>query len=288
MNLQVLKRTFVLLLSLAGVAAHALEAPPPSMGVSPSRLEIEVAGSTATGSATVLNMSDRDIRISTEVVSFDLDENNEFRQLPPEPGGLPTALMMNPVEFTVPANGSQIVRFAVMPERLKGAGEYRAMIFFSEVVDTSHASVKVRFRLGMPLYAVLGDVERSASLHDVAYQPASSSLEFDLTATGSAQVKPSGFYVFWPVADFPSEQKALELVAELARNPNKRLPKSTVGGRIMTKPVFPGARRVLTAPLPQPPDAGEYKLVYAVEAGGQSVQRVVEYVPPNAFIVDSD
>lgn len=282
-------RTIIGLLCLVGaIAAHAVEGPPPSLGVSPSRIELEITGSTGTGSATVLNMSDRDIKVSTEVVNFELDEQGKFRQLPPDAGSLPGAIILNPVEFTIPANGSQIVRFAIMPERLDGAGEHRAMLFFSETVDTSHNALKMRFRLGTPIYATLGDVERTADLHRLAYQPAESRLEIDLTATGTAQVKPTGFYLYWPLADYPSEQKALARVTSLAEDPKGRLPKNAIGGRIMTKPVFPGSRRTIAASIPEPPDAGEYMLVYAVDVGGRMVQRAIEYVPSNVFIVDSD
>ena len=282
------RKLFLLGLTWTALAAQASDMPPPSIGVSPSRLEVEVVGGIGTGSATVLNLSNRDILVTTEVVNFDLDDSNDFRELPPDPGSLPTALMLNPVEFTVPANGSQTVRFAIMPERLRGQGEHRAMVFFSELVDTNHAAVKMKFRLGMPIYATLGDVSRKAILHDVAFEPRSNMLQMDLTSTGSAQVLPSGYYLWWPVEGFPSESKALARVREMARNPGRSSPKGTVGGRIVSKPVFPGTRRTVQARIAPPPIDGDYKLVYALEAGGQSVQRAIDPARSQILIVDSE
>lgn len=280
-----------LLLLLAGIpAAGALadKLPPPSIGVSPSRIEVTVENGVATGSATVLNLSDRTVQISSELVNFDLDEASNLRELPPAPGTLPAAIMLNPVAFSIPPAGSQTVRFAIMAERLGGPGEHRAMLFFSEFVDLSKGSVRMQFRLGVPIYASFGEVLSAARLHDVSFEASTGELHLDVTATGNAQVRPSGFYLYWPVVGFPSESRALARVVELAKDPEKAMPDGVTGGPIHTRPVFPGARRLVSAALPAPPDSGEYMLVYAVEAGGQSVQRAVRYVPQRMLIVDKD
>ena len=54
-----------------------------------------------------------------------------------------------------------------MPERLEGSGEHRAMLFFSELVDSSQAAVQINFRLGIPVYAQLGEVDQTAPIHDL-------------------------------------------------------------------------------------------------------------------------
>lgn len=258
------------------------KAPPPSIGVSPSRIEVTVENGSATGTATVINMSDRVIHVNTEVVNFDLDEQNNFRELPPDPGSLPMALIVNPVEFTIPPNGSQTVRFAVRPERLSGPGEHRAMLFFSEVVDTSHRALKLRFRLGVPIYAGFGEMHSVARLHAVELDDAMQQLSLDISATGNAQVRADGYYLFWPMNEYPAETSALSLVRELAQHPGREPPAHTAGGRLMTKPVFPGTRRSVSASIAPPPEPGNYMLVYAIEAGGQSIQRSLRYAPDTA------
>ena len=271
----------------ASALLEAASAPPPSIGVSPSRLEIAVGDSTTMGSATVLNLSDRDIVVKSSVVSFDLDERNQFRELPPEPGSLATAMMINPMEFTIPANGSQTVRFAIMPERLQGGGEHRAMLFFSELVDTSQAGVKLNFRLGMPVYASVGEPNPVAVFNDLHFDPARTALELDISSLGNAQVKPVGYYLWWPLSDYPAEARAFKRLAELSRDPARR-PADTVGGRLATKPVFAGTRRTVLANIAPPPGSGEYMLVLQVDAGGQRLQKAIEYAPSELLIVDSD
>ncbi|MGE0623999.1 MAG: hypothetical protein AB7I04_06215 [Pseudomonadales bacterium] len=225
--------------------------------------------------------------MKSSVVGFDLDEANNFRELPPEPGSLPTAMMLNPVEFTIPANGSQTVRFAISRQRLNGPGEHRAMLFFSELVDTDQAGVKLNFRLGLPLYATVGEPRSLAVVNGIRFDADGNRLELDLSATGNTQVKPSGFYLWWPLAEYPKESQALKEVATLAANPTRTLPKHTAGGRLVTKPVFAGTRRSVAASLAPPPDDGEYMLIVHFEAGGQTVQRTIEHVPARMLVVDN-
>ena len=281
-------RLLILTGALVASCVQAATAPPPSIGVSPSRLEVTLGGKTTMGSTTVLNMSDRDITVKASVVGFDLDDTNNFRELAPEPGELATAMMIDPMEFTIPANGSQTVRFAIMPERLKGRDEHRAMLFFSELVDTNHAGVKLNFRLGMPIYANFGEPNPIAVFNGVEFDPVSSSLAFDISSIGTSQVKPIGYYMWWPLSDYPSEARALRRVSELASDRNRQPRPDEVGGLLMTKPVFAGTRRTVLANLPPPQDSGEHMLVVHLEAGGQRLQRVFEYAPADMLIVDSD
>ncbi|MGD8417020.1 MAG: hypothetical protein PVH91_08180 [Pseudomonadales bacterium] len=278
---------FCLLLSPL-IAAASATAPPPTIGVSPSRLEIDVTDETTTGSATVLNLGDRPIHVKSSAVSFDLDEANEFHERAPEPGSLATAMMINPVEFTIPPKGSQTVRFAIMRNRLVGQGEHRAMLFFSELVDTSLTGVKLNFRLGMPIYATVGERNPVAVFNDVSFDAAERRLDLDISSIGNVQVRPAGFYLWWPVADFPQDSSALKQVSDLAENPGRALPEPATGGRLVTKPVFAGTRRTLTATLQPPPDSGNYKLVVHVDAGDKSVERVIDYAPSQVLVVNSE
>ena len=174
--------------SLPVARAHA-ELPPASIGVSPNRIELTVKNDATTGSTTVMNFTDKPIHVSTSVVNFDLDGNSNFRELTPEAGSLPSAMMINPVDFTIAPRGSQTVRFAIMLERLEGAGEHRAMLFFSELVGTNEASVQLNFRLGVPIYAQLGERRQKAVLHAIAIGTDQTQLKLDMSASGNAQIR---------------------------------------------------------------------------------------------------
>ena len=281
-------KAFFFFAGLAGATLVNAAAPPPSIGVSPSRLEVTVSGQTTMGSATVLNLSDRPIHVKSNVVSFDLDESNSFRELAPEPGDLAMAMMINPVDFTIPANGSQTVRFAITPQRLDGEGEHRAMLFFSELVDTSQPGVKLNFRLGMPIYATLGETTAAAQFNNMEFDAEHHQIELDVSSTGTAQVLPKGYYLWWPATDFPSEPRAFKRVADLAQDNNGKPPAGTSGGRIAGKPIFAGTRRSISANIAPPPGDGEYMLVVQVNAGDEQLQQAIRYGPTQGLGIDSD
>ena len=101
--MKVVKIFFLLIGLISSVYSHAGDSlPPASIGVSPTRVEVTVQDRTTTGSATVMNFTDKPVHISASLTSFDLDEGNNFRELAPETGSLPRAMMLNPADFTIP------------------------------------------------------------------------------------------------------------------------------------------------------------------------------------------
>ena len=264
------------LLASLTVAAES-ELPPPSVAVAPNRIEMEVGDRPVTESITVMNLGEEPVTIETQVVNWDLDEANEFRQLPGSDGTLPAAIMLNPARFTIAEGGSQTVRFMVMPERLRQNGEHRAMIFFSKTVGTNQPGVQIRFRLGVPVYAAVGEVSRDMELHDLALNSESDRLRLamDISATGNAYVRPNGYYLMWPATDFPGERKALKQTARMVKDPNRALPKGAQGGQIQGVPVLPGARREVASALQPPEQSGEFKVAVVMDAGSQRVERVL-------------
>ena len=271
-------RLVFLILLVAGVARAAeTNVPPASIGVSPSRIMLDVNGAPVGEALTVINMSDQSVIIDVEVANWDLDERNEIRQIPTEPGSLPVAMIINPTRFTIPQNSSQTVRFMVMPERLPATGEARAMIYFAETVPTDQPGVNVRFRLGVPVYANIGDGHASAQLHDVSIRKSAGTpaLAFDLTATGSVHTRPSGYYMIWREADYPGERAALRRVRKLAKDHGSGLPKAAVGGPLQTKPVLPGTRRTVESPIALPLEDGRYLLALHLQTEQEAFQRVL-------------
>ncbi len=262
----------ILLGSIVALSAGAqeAEAPPPSIAVAPNRIVLEVGAKPATESATIVNLGNRSVNIDTSLVNWDLDDGNEFRELPPDAGSLPAAIILNPVRFTIPEGGSQTVRFMVLPERLATAGEHRAMMFFSEIVDTDRPGIKMRFRLGMPIYARLGEADLSLKVHDVNLQrdAQQAALEFDISALGNAHVRPTGYYLLWPKDRFPGKKKALKSLRRLAKDNSRSTPKNASGGPLSPRPVMPGTRRKVSSPLQLPAESGNF--VIAVHLSGEA------------------
>ena len=281
--MKVIKIFFLLIGLISSVYSHAGGSlPPASIGVSPTRVEVAVQDSTTTGSATVMNFTDKPVHISASLTSFDLDEGNNFRELAPSIGSLPRAMMLNPADFTIPPYGSQTVRFAIMPERLEGSGEHRAMLFFAELVDSNQSSVKINFRLGVPIYAQFGKAIEKAQIHDLKIAEDQSQLTLDISALGNRQVRPTGYYMWWPASKFPGERQAFRRLKALANNRDPDPALGTVGGKLATKPVFPGVRREVIAKLDVPQQIGDYVLAVQIDVGDQSVQRAIKYTPPRS------
>lgn len=268
-----------LLIVVAAVTAAERKLPPPSVGISPNRIVVDVDKKTVTESATILNLTDKPVTLTASLVSFDLDEANEFRELPTQPGSLPAAMILNPVDFTIPPQSSQTVRLAIVPERLAHSGEHRAMLFVSELAETNQVGMQVRFRLGVPIYARVGEVVEDGIVHevDVAVDEDRLSLDVDLSSEGNVQVRADGYYLWWSRADFPGEEDAIAAVERMRADPNASQPKSATGGLINTKPVFPGTRRTVDAKLIPPEDVGEYLLALQLTAGGEVVNRMIAF-----------
>ena len=277
-------KTILILIGLvSSLTCHASTAfPPASIGVSPSRVELVVQNKKTTGSATVMNFTDKPVHVAASLAGFDLDESNDFRELPPTAGSLPRAMMLNPADFTIPPHGSQTVRFAILPERLEETGEHRAMLFFSELVDSNQAAVQINFRLGIPVYAQLGEVDETAQIHDLKIANDRSHLELDISALGNKQIRPTGYYLWWPAGKFPGERVAFRRLKSLASGDDFSLPSDTVGGKLITKPIFPGARREVAAKLTIPDDLEDYVLSVHIDAGNQSLQRTIKSDPPQS------
>lgn len=272
------KLGLALLACLSAGTSIAAELPPPSIGVSPSRIELQLDRATTTGSATVLNLGNRPVHISASVVDFDLDEANRVRELPPEAGALAMAVVVNPVDFTIAAKSSQTIRFAVMRDRLSGAGEHRAMLFFSELVDTDEPTVKLNFRLGVPMYTRNGNVVETVVVHEIAFGETAGALQLDVSATGNVQVRPQGHYQWWPAGDYPGDAAAYRGLARLDNVDESARLETT--GSLATKPVFPGTRRVVDARVEAPSRPGDHVLALRFSAGGQTFERTLQYESP--------
>jgi hypothetical protein len=140
----------------------------------------------------------------------------------------------------------------------------------------------------MPIYATVGEPNPIAVFNDLAFNAERLSVSVDISSLGNAQVKPNGYYLWWPLSDYPSEARAFRKVSDLARDPSRIEDSDFIGGRLITKPVFAGTRRTVSANLSPPPDGGEYMLVLQLDAGGQQIRQVIEYAPTELLIVDTD
>lgn len=228
----------------------------PRLGISPSRIELQLNKSgQANSEFTVLNMSDRQMPVEMKVTHWDLDENSQVRVIPPTEQSLDQWLLVNPLTFVVPPNGSQTVRFGIRPKVQPLAGEHRAMVYIRELPDAqSSQGLSVSLNYGLPIYANFGEVKRSPVLHDIKLETLERVYELvlDIENTGNAYVRPEGRVGVWPQSIFPGEQQATRMLsnesAESTR-PGDIQPIYTT--HLLSQPVLGGTRRQQVTRIPR-------------------------------------
>lgn len=247
------------------------------IGVTPPFSEIVIDGRVSTHSLRLLNFGDKDVDVGVVIYHWDMDEANQVRIIPPTEQSLDQWLIVNPLRFTIPADGSQVVRYAVRPKVEPEPGEHRAMIFFEEqptpVAEGEDPVMEILFRLGTAIYAQAGEIQRTAELHAVAADAAG--MVVDLTASGNAHVRLDGQYAVWRTEDFPGAD-ATTPIAGLGA-PDSEVPETIVTvGALPNKPVLPGTRREITLAFDPPLAPGDYVL----DINGAAGTTVIDLAQP--------
>jgi hypothetical protein len=278
------------LLSVAAGDATALE-PPAQIAVSPSRFELALGDRPTTESVNLINMSDRDVTVQVSTANWDLDEANQIRLLEPDEQSLDQWMVINPVRFTVPAGETQTVRFSIRPRVRPEPGEHRAMIYFNQVLPEARDEriLRVRFNVGVAVYAMVGDPLRAGRLNEVSVETGRSPVvtRFDVSSEGGAHVRLSGNYAVYPAALYPGVESTGGLDRELREG---RLPEHVlVAGYLPARPVLPETRRDVFLRLARELPPGEYVLDLNGELAGERIDRAVPFsVPDPALVAGGD
>ncbi len=272
--------------SLAGQAA----AQPPKLGVSPPIFQIELGERSLTHSFRLFNYDDEPVEAEIAVHNWELDAEGKTQILPPTETSLDRWIVINPVRLTIPAKGSQVVRFSVRPRVELQPGEHRAMIFVtSNPARDKELSVRFNLRLGMAVYATVGEVSRHGTLHGV--QASATELRFDISCEGNAHARLSGQFRVWPAADFPGvDIPGVDI-------PGAEVTEGTAGageletvvpapilraGALPSRPVLPASRRFVRVPLAEPLPPGDYVLDLHGALGETEIDRSFSFtVPPS-------
>ncbi len=243
------------------VVAWLLAAPlAAQVGLSPPKLDITIdpSGRPSTHSIRIVNFGDQAVEVQVVVYNWDMDEDNQVRILPPDEQSLDQWMVLNPLRFTVPADGSQAVRFSVRPKVRPEPGEHRAMIFFEQVPPEDKApEIRFVFRLGAAVYGQVGELRRIGELH--AVEAGGHAASFDVESVGTANVRFAGQYAVWPAAAFPGAE-ATSAIDGLDQ-PDAVVPEPIVeAGPLPPTAVLPGTRRKVPLQLHEALEAGDYVL----------------------------
>lgn len=269
----------VVLLALV-LPLQAQQLPPlGGIAVSPGNTTLNLSADEDSGAIRVFNLSDEPLAIRTEVHNFTTDESNEVVVIPPTPQSLDQWLIINPVNFTIPPDGQQVVRFAIRPRAEPEAGEHRAMVFFNrDAPPDPEATVTVNVRVGAAIYALVDPVERIGRLDGLELlEIAPDGVTFGLTlaSAGNALVRVAGRYAIWPADREPGE-RAAEL---LYGDPDSEPANAVASGRLSARPVFPGLVRILKTRAEARFESGRtYRLHVVGDLAGRPFDLVRDFV----------
>lgn len=217
------------------------------LGLSPSHFDLAEADAKRTQSFRVTNFGSEPVKIRTELVPFDIDADGNVAEVDANARSLERLLAISPVEFEIPAGGSQAVRFALRASQPIAAGEYRGLVYFRLSASASlgeAATMPISYRLGGAVYIQVGDADRSAELADIDARNGREA-GFTLRSTGTANARMHGRYAVWRSADWGNGQPLPPLAQE-----NKPVPSGLVmNGILPARPALPGKTVRYVAPL---------------------------------------
>lgn len=274
-------------LGLMGVLA--LSVPPATavnLGVSPTRFEINLnSNQTRTETIRVINLDSRPVELKVSVRSWVLNENNKVVTTPPSEQSLEQWIVYTPSRFTIPAGGAQTVRFAIRPRVQPQAGEHRAMVLLEEVPSANSNSqskgVRIIGRLGVAVYAYVGNIKRSGVLNSVTVdtKPKAPWAIFDVSSEGNGYVRLNGQYAVWPAAQYPGVE-VTKPIADVGK-PTAKVPETILdAGVLPDTPVLPNNRRRILLPIKKTLPPGQYVLDIKGDLSGKSINQGIPFTVP--------
>jgi hypothetical protein len=255
--------------------------PPAQVAVSPPRFELELGSKPVNESLKVLNLGEDPVTVEVSVYPWVLDENNQVQIVEPDEQSLDQWMVINPLRFTISGGGSQVVRFSIRPRIEPEPGEHRAIIYLKQIlpeVTEERAPLRVSFRLGVGVYAWVGDVTREATIHSVELVPASSppAFGFDISSSGTAHVRLEGQYAVWRADDFPGSEATSQIEGIDTAGAEIPEPVHEVG-TLPTIPVLPGTRRSLALQLLEDLPPGDYVLDLNGAVAGVAIDQAIRF-----------
>jgi len=111
------------------------------LAVSPAYLELDLGKERPSGTFTVTNVTDHELRCRAQTIHYLLSETGQLETVPPDQHSLAPWIKFNPKEFTLAPQASQNVRYSVIPSGKLETGEYWGGIYF-EPLDAEKTSFR--------------------------------------------------------------------------------------------------------------------------------------------------
>ena len=191
----------LLILLASAIAAPAARA---QVALSPQIYTIDLDKPNQTWSFRLINFTKDPKPVTVSVINWTMDAKGDVLPAPLEEQSLAPWIQINPTSFVLPANGSQVVRFAIRPAVPLGPGEHRAMIFFSEQPQGAQpkGTFRALFRLGAAVYARVSPYTMLGEI--LSARPDAHGVSFEVRNGGSATARMEGRYVVWKKGSVPA------------------------------------------------------------------------------------
>lgn len=285
LKVQMLQKTTSVALSLIGLftlgipSATAIE-----VGVSPPRLEVEINGKTRSQSINIKNFSSEPVEMKAHISTWAMSKDNELQEIESNEQSLDQWIVFTPSRFTIPARGSQTVRFSIRPKVKPAPGEHRAVLFLEEVtsVNENPQAINTIGRLGVVIYGYAGDIKRIGVLNSVNVNTKSNGVTavFDVSSTGNAHVRMKGQYAIYRAANYPGASATKPLNTN---NSKAKLPDNVLDvGSLELPPVLPSNRRQLLLSISKKLPPGNYVLDLNGELSGTPIDKAIPFTVPAA------
>ena len=192
----------LLLILLAGLIAAPLARA--QVALTPQIYTIDLDKPDQTWSFRLINFTKDPKPVTVSVINWTMDAKGDVLPAPLEEQSLAPWIQINPTSFVLPANGSQVVRFAIRPAVPLGPGEHRAMIFFNEQPQGAQpkGTLRALFRLGAAIYARVSPYTMLGEILSV--RPDAHGVSFEVRNSGSATTRMEGQFVVWKKGSVPA------------------------------------------------------------------------------------
>jgi P pilus assembly chaperone PapD len=257
--------------------SFAGEALQPQFGVQPSTFMLDITDKPLNESLTVFSMKKRPITMRVEVYAWTLDDQGQLKLVTSSPKTLDQWMVINPLRFTIPPSGSQVIRFSVRPRIKPEPGEYRAIIYLVEEPDAQgdkESPVQFVGKFGVGVYGNVEPVVHAPKLIDLSYKRPESVISLHLRNSGNVHARFRGRYIVWEKESFPG----LDTVRKLSDviEPGKE-PKGYLGsGAFPGDPVLAGTDRLYKVKVTIPKVSVPYFVVVLGELDEKPVEKVFE------------
>lgn len=271
-------------LSLIGLLAFRIASVSAmDISVSPPRWEVDINNTqTRSKSIKILNLSKEPVEIKVYARHWIMSQDNELQESPSNEQSLDQWIVFTPSRFTIPARGTQTVRFAIRPRVKPTSGEHRGVLYLEEIPSGNQDSQVVTTvgRLGVVIYANAGEIKRVGVLNSVNVNAKSDKVTamFDVSSTGNAHVRMKGQYAIYRAANYPGASVTKPINTN---NSKAKLPDNVLDvGSLELPPVLPSNRRQLLLSISKKLPPGNYVLDLNGELSGTPIDKGIPFTVP--------